>query len=98
MNGSRFIAVIVAAISIAMLTGCSSHLSRSKVDSEMRQQYQCPDSACFPGFGGEERFLSIGKVMGRCYNLTNNDAGQSDLGREDQALTQAVYITNKLEK
>ena len=98
MNGSRFIAVIVAAISIVMLTGCSSHLSRSKVDSEMRQQYQCPDSACFPGFGGEERFLRIGKVTGSCYNLTNYDPVQSDSGSEYKALAQAGYITIKPEK
>jgi len=94
MNGSRF----VAAISIVMLTGCSGHLSRSKVDSEMRQQYQCPNHACFPGFGGHELFLTIGKVTGSCYNLTNYDPVQSDSGSEYKALAQAGYITIKPEK
>jgi hypothetical protein len=94
MNGSRF----VAAISIAMLTGCSSHLSRSKVDSEMRQQYQCPHSACFPGFGGQELLLTIGKVTGSCHGVTDYDPVQSDYRREYKALAQAGYITIKPEK
>ena len=94
MNGSRF----VAAISIVMLTGCSGHLSRSKVDSEMRQQYQCPNDACFPGFGGQELFLTIGKVTGSCNGVTDYDPVQSDYRCEYKALSQAGYITIKPEK
>ena len=94
MNGSRF----VAAISIVMLTGCSGHLSRSKVDSEMRQQYQCPNDACFPGFGGQELFLTIGKVTGSCNGVTDYDPVQSDYRSEYKALAQAGYITIKPEK
>lgn len=73
---------------IGFLTGCSSHLSRSRARAELTTEFQQD-----PNPGDTRLFIEIGTVSKECYDLPVDYDSRDDY----KALAQTGYITLKAE-